>query len=223
MVDPSARFPSTYVTRATPLATTCSGRWRPGSPSGERAYAGTRGRPPGCDVRPIRCLSARQTRRNSDTRLSRWQPAKLTNQSGPHIAGAGRPAANRITRVIPRPRGRLAAGAKAASPGVAAKAAARAGRVGAVLRVRAGLAAAGVWWGARAPGTGEWSQPRAVREASEPRMLGRRLGGSSLIPGKGNAALAAARLASSRRPPGSELRPALPWQTLAARRLLPAH
>lgn len=50
------------------------------------------------------------------------------------------------------------------------------------------------------PGRAEWPPPRAVGEAAERRMLGRRRGGSSLIPGKGDAALAVARLGAPPRP-----------------------
>lgn len=125
--------------------TTGSGRWRPRNPTGSAHTQGRTAAPaaPTSDP-PCPSAPAGPGARPSPAPLE-GQPEEPTNQRGRHIAGAGRPSANRRTRVIPRPPGGLEAGTEAAIAGVAAEAAAGAGRVGAAPRGRAGLAAAGSW------------------------------------------------------------------------------
>ena len=69
-------------------------------PRGERAHAGTQGRPDGPDVRPTPPLSACQTRREAEPRPPRGggQPAEPTNQRVRHIPrpGAGQPIGARV-------------------------------------------------------------------------------------------------------------------------------
>lgn len=86
-------------------------------------------------------LSARGTWRYPKPRPLGGEPGKLTNQRDGHIAQAANPRG----RVIPRPPGSSAAGAEAATAGVAVEAAAGAGRV-ALLR------GAGPGWPLLAPG-----------------------------------------------------------------------
>ena len=167
-------------------ATTRSRRWRHSNPAGSARTRGTQGGSRDPDVRPTPLLSACRARREAEPRPARRAACGTHESQRPTHRPAGRRATNRRTRVIPRPPGRPAAGAEAATAGVAAEAAAGAGLVSAAPRAGPGwqLLAPGGEGGL--PGWAEWPPPRAVVVAAEPRMLRRQRGGSSLTPDVGH-------------------------------------
>lgn len=147
--------------RAPLLGNTPPRRWRPQNPAGSaRAHAGTQGRPRGPDVEPTPLLSACRARQEAEPRPLR-RAACGTHESRSRHRPARRRAANRHV-CDPCLPGRPAAGAEAATAGVAAEAAAGAGPCQrAAPGSRAGLAATAPG-GGRAPGWAEWPPPRAV-------------------------------------------------------------
>lgn len=142
---PPAQLPSSQVKCAVARATTRPGRWLLGALSRSEHTQGRRGARPAATSDPSRPSTPARPGAIPSTTSRGRQLGKPTNHRSRHISRAGRAATNRGTLVIPGPPERLAAGAEAATAGVAAEAAAGAGRVGAAPRGRAGLAAAGAW------------------------------------------------------------------------------